>query len=250
MIEKQIVTIPSLTGDTGRKAYIYLPQSYGYGERYPVLYMFDGHNLFDDSEATFGKSWGLSRFLDENNVPLIVAAVECNRKGNERLSEYSPEDFGFKGGEKIRGRGKKYMDWLVGEFKPYIDDNFDTLKEREYTFIGGSSMGGLMTIYALAKYSDIFSRGAALSPSLWIGGEQILPKFLKSAKFKYGTHLYVDYGSCEFKNHATQKRAFAEACSIFIERGVNLTARIIDGGTHDEASWERQIPYFLAAFGF
>ena len=147
MIERFKITILPLTKDKERTAYVYLPAGYGGTDRrYPVMYMFDGHNLFSDGEATYGKSWGLSKFLDENRVPLIVAAVECNHEGNSRLSEYSPVDFTFKDGEKIKGNGKKYMDWLVGSFKPFIDENCLTLPDREHTAIGGSSKGGFMTL--------------------------------------------------------------------------------------------------------
>ncbi len=164
------IEIPPLTGGRKRKAYIYLPDGYdGVEDRYPVMYMFDGHNLFSDKEASYGKSWGLAEYLDGTRTRLIVAAAECNHEGNCRLSEYSPLDFTMRG-EKIRGRGKQYMDWLVKTFKPYIDANYRTLPDREHTAIGGSSMGGLMTVYALSAYNKYFSRGAALSPSLWACG--------------------------------------------------------------------------------
>lgn len=250
MIERFEVEIPSLTGDKKRKAYVYLP--YGYGKenkRYPVIYMFDGHNLFSDKEATFGKCWGLSDYLDKTKTELIVAAVECNHEGNNRLSEYSPVDFYFKNGEKIVGKGKKYMDWLVKTFKPYIDENYLTLPERQNTAIGGSSMGGLMTLYALSKYNRYFSKGAALSPSLWACGGGV-PEFIENAKFLKDTQIYTDYGSREFVNHSEQKKAFSLTCSNLIERGVAVTARVVLGGTHSEASWEKQIPIFLNALGF
>ena len=148
MVDEWEVEIPALTGAVKRRAYVYLPDGYDYDEdrRYPVMYMFDGHNLFYDGHATYGKSWGLAEYLDSTRTPLIVAAVECNHDGNGRLSEYSPVDFVMKNGDKIKGRGKKYMDWLVGAFKPYIDKNLRTLPDRSNTAIGGSSMGGLMTV--------------------------------------------------------------------------------------------------------
>lgn len=249
MIESWNVEIPPLTGAKKRKAYAYLPQGWETsGRRYPVMYMFDGHNLFSDGEATYGKSWGLSDYLDRTGTQLIIAAVECNHEGNERLSEYSPVDFAFKGGERIKGRGRKYMDWLVKEFKPYIDKSFPTLPERENTAIGGSSMGGLMTLYALAKYNAYFSKGAALSPSLWV--EDDVPGFLKSGKFAKDTLIYTDYGSREFANHKNQRTDFARTCAYLIGRGVNLTARVVSGGDHSEASWERCIPYYMDALGF
>lgn len=244
------VEIPSLTGKKKRKAYIYLPNGYENSDiSYPVMYMFDGHNLFSDAEATFGKSWGLKDYLDCTDTHLIVAAVECNHEGNSRLSEYSPVDFTYKTGEKIKGRGRKYMDWLVKEFKPYIDANFRTLKGRENTAIGGSSMGGLMTLYALAAYNGYFSRGAALSPSLWVGGGGV-PEFISNGKFGKNTLLYMDYGSREFKNHGVQQRVFATACKELIDKNVLLTSRIVPDGTHSEASWEKQIPFFMNALNF
>ncbi|MDE7083617.1 MAG: alpha/beta hydrolase [Clostridia bacterium] len=249
MVIRSKIQIPALSGEAERRAFVYLPVGYdGSGEtRYPVLYMFDGHNLFTDEEATFGKCWGLEKFLDGNKVPLIVAAVECNHKGNSRLSEYSPVSFDFHG-QRIVGRGKKYMDWLVGTFKPFIDNNFSTLPDRANTMIAGSSMGGLMTLYALAKYGRYFSRGAALSPSLWVQNGRV-PDFIVKANFKNDCVLFTDYGTKEFKNHAPQRELFGETFKILCEKGVAVTARIVPGGAHSEASWEREIPYFLKTLG-
>ena len=80
MIETWNVTIPELTGKEARKAYLYLPDSYweDEGRRYPVLYMFDGHNVFFDQDATYGKSWGMGAYMDATRTQAIVAAVECN----------------------------------------------------------------------------------------------------------------------------------------------------------------------------
>ena len=213
------------------------------------MYMFDGHNLFSDEEATYGKSWGLADYLDFTQTQVIIAAVECNTVGNGRLSEYSPVDFTAWKGEKIKGRGKKYMDWLVHEFKPYIDETYPTLPDRENTAIGGSSMGGLMTLYAMSKYGKYFSKGAALSPSLWVNGESVIP-FIKDAKFRKDTIIYMDYGSRELANHTAQRKAFADTCSTLLQKEVHLTARIVPGGVHSEASWQEQIPFFMNVLGF
>jgi predicted alpha/beta superfamily hydrolase len=249
MVERFKVKIPALDGDEERTAYVYLPVGYEKEERrYPVIYMFDGHNLFCDEEATFGKSWGLSDYLDKTSTPLIVAAVECNHKGNSRLSEYSPVSFTFHG-EKIVGKGKKYMDWLTGTFKPFIDEHYLTLPDRANTYIGGSSMGGLMTLYALANYNSYFSKGAALSPSLWVEGEN-LPAFMARGKYGKDSVLYMDYGSKEFANHSPQRQAFCKAYTLLVEKGVFVTARVVPFGVHSESSWEAQIPLFLKVFGF
>ena len=244
MVIRNKVKIPTLSGEDERTSYIYLPVGYERGDRrYPVLYTFDGHNLFSDEEATFGKSCGLSDYLDYTDTPIIVAAVECNHKGNSRLSEYSPVSFDYHG-ERVIGRGKKYMDWLTSDFKGWVDSSFRTLPDRENTFIAGSSMGGLMTIYALAKYGNYFSRGAALSPSLWVQEGQV-PTFISKAKFRQDTRLYTDYGSKEFSNHSPQRELFGEVFKILCFKGVDVTARIVPGGTHCEATWQKEIPYFM-----
>lgn len=249
MVESWNITIPSLTKRKERKAYVYLPVDYDENGGYPVMYMFDGHNLFDDSEATFGRSWRLADYLDYTRTQIIIAAVECNGAGNGRLEEYTPisfkdDEFGY-----IKSRGKKYMDWLVKKFKPFIDENFATLPDRANTAIAGSSMGGLMTIFALSKYGKYFSRGAALSPSLWVSGGE-MPAFLKDGKLGKDTLLYTDYGSEEFSNHPAQRKVFAQTCAYLIERGVNVAARVVKGGTHCEASWEKSVPYFMNVLGF
>ncbi|MCM1237537.1 MAG: alpha/beta hydrolase-fold protein, partial [Ruminococcus flavefaciens] len=146
-------------------------------------------------------------------------------------------------GKKIRGRGDKYMKWLVTKFKPLIDKNYSTLPDRANTAIGGSSMGGLMTLYAISKYNRYFSKGAALSPSVWACGG--VPGFIKSGRFGRDTVLYTDYGSREFKNHDGMKTLFAQTTSALIEKGVFVTSRIVPHGTHSEESWEKCVPYFM-----
>ena len=127
MLEEWNVTVPALTGDEERRAWVYVPDSAWADRerRYPVLYMFDGQNLFRDEDATYGKSWGLLDYLTEHNVPLIVAAVECNKHAEDepcggRLSEYSPFDISFGDWGDIKGRGELTMDFLINDlFKIY-----------------------------------------------------------------------------------------------------------------------------------
>ena len=152
MIDTWNITIPELTGDTERRAYVYLPNALEDDPdgRYPVLYMFDGHNVFFDEDATYGKSWGMGDYLDAHDVPLIVAAVECSHDPNNgRLSEYSPFSFQDSQLGRVQGRGQATMEWMTREFKPFIDENFPTLSDRSHTFSAGRSMGGLMSLYAL-----------------------------------------------------------------------------------------------------
>lgn len=250
MIDIWPVTIPQLTGEEERKVYVYVPNAYRRHpeERYPVLYMFDGHNLFYDEEASYGKSWGLKEYLDKTRKPLIVVGVECNHHSEEeecggRLSEYSPFDFDDPNWGFIKGRGKITMDWFVKELKPYIDDNYPTLRDRRHTFIAGSSMGGLMTIYALTKYNRYFSRGAALSPALLFGYEEYY-RLIENSLIRKGTVMYMDYGEKELR-YDHLKGIYSHACGLLVKKGVLLESRIVPGGFHSEASWERQIPFFM-----
>ena len=176
MTERFEVTFPLLGGSEERYAYIHLPNSYFHNEnkRYPVLYMFDGHNVFFDADATYGKSWGMEKYMNRSRTQMIIVAVECNHdQNNGRLKEYAP--FTFKNAQVgvIEGRGKVTMDWYVNELKPAVDAHFRTMPDREHTFVAGSSMGGLMSLYALTKYNHIFSRAAALSPSLWVAPRKV-----------------------------------------------------------------------------
>ena len=250
MVKKWDVTIPALCGKKTPKAYIFLPDYYEEDQfrRYAVLYMFDGHNVFFDADAAFGKSWGMASYMAWARKPLIIVAVECNKKGNGRMREYSPYNFEDPKWGKIRGRGKAYMDWLVNELKPYIDKNYRTLSDREHTVIAGSSMGGLMSLYAATAYNHVFQRAACLSPSLWTAPEKILG-IVESADIKNDTTIYMDYGSEEMFNHPGNVAALMDMDRLLVTKRVNLAFRIVPGGTHSEASWEKQIPIFMDCLG-
>lgn len=251
MIETWNITIPELSGDTIRRAYVYLPTDYDPEDekRYPVLYMFDGHNVFFDEDATYGKSWGMGKYLDYTDTPVIVAAVECNHEGNGRLEEYSPVSFQDKWFGSVTGKGQIYMDWLVNVFKPYIDDNYKTLPDRENTRICGSSMGGLMSLYAVSVYNHIFSSCAALSPSIWVS-KKVVREFFADHPIDPETLVYMNYGSEEMSNHKRMMVEYANYTAFLIKHKINLISHIVKGGTHTEEAWEQQIPLFMKCLGF
>ena len=248
MILKQKLRVPTPDGENERFAYVYLPEAAKKepSRRFPVLYMFDGHNVFYDADATYGKSWGLGEYLDAHKLPLIVAAVECNHDPRgARLSEYAPYDFSARGLGEIRGCGRQTMDWLTGVFKPMIDAHLPTKPERGHCFIAGSSMGGLMSLYAMAEYSAVFSRAAALSPSIDFGASK-LDTMLRGAAFPPGTVLYLDYGENEMRGRRGMERRWRTVNRLLLQKGVLLTSRLVPGGEHCEASWEKQNPFFLS----
>ena len=247
MIKRWNITIPELTGSVPRKAYIYVPDAAKRDPeaRFPVLYMFDGHNVFYDRDATYGKSWGMADYVRRTKLPMIIAAVECNHSPDGgRLREYAPFTFTCDELGRIQGRGRTTMQWLIRSFKPFIDANFPTLPDREHTFIAGSSMGGLMSLYAVTNYNRVFSRAAALSPSVWFGEEK-LEKMLRSHPMGEDTVVYMDYGSREMDFHPGMKDHFYAVAAILAERNVHLTTRIVPQGDHNEATWEKQLPIFM-----
>lgn len=245
MLKKWNVTIPQLS-DEERRVYVYLPDSYRRGQkRYPVLYMFDGHNLFFDSDATYGKSWGLKSYMEKSRTQLIIVAVECSHEPNNgRLSEYSPFDFSDEKYGSVEGRGSITMDWLAYELKPYIDSQFRTRPERKATFIGGSSMGGLMALYGLVDYNHIFSRAMALSPSLWVEPKQ-LAELIRQADMKPDSVLYMDYGEKELHNHKGMHKTYGTIVNQLHKKHILLSSRMIPHGVHSEASWEKQLPFAI-----
>ena len=144
----------------------------------------------------------------------------------------------------MTGKGKLTMRWMIRSFKSYIDQNYRTLSDREHTFIAGSSMGGLMSLYAVLSYNRFFSRAAALSPSLWTHPAAI-DHMVKRAAVGPDTIVYMDYGSEEFANHDGMQKQFRRTAGALADKGVYVTSRVVPHGDHSEASWEKQIPIFM-----
>ena len=249
MIKQWEVKIPELSGNMQRLVYVYLPEDYATsGKRYPVRYMFDGHNVFSDTHATYGKSWGMSEYLAEHKKDLIIVAVECNHQGNKRLEEYSPVDFEFPDVGHVPGHGKTYMDWMVGTLKPYIDAQYPTLTDRENTSIAGSSMGGLMALYGVCDYNHVFKKAACISPSFWMSKDKVLA-IVTGANMGTDSTVYINYGSLELPNHTTSSEALVAVARTLLTRRVNVMLKIVPGGIHNESSWEKQIPEFMEYLG-
>lgn len=247
MIKRWTVSYPGATGYQRRRCYVYLPVDYDLDpeRRYPVLYMFDGQNLFFNKDATFGKSWGLGRCLDRMHAPLIVAALECNPDpDNARLSEYCPFDWTDSQLGPFKGRGEQTMKWFINRFKPYIDSHFRTIPFREYTFIGGSSMGGLMALYAVTRHNEIFGRAASFSPTLDADVDK-LSGIINESEIDPNTLVYMDYGAEEFRYEPFQIANFIRISSDLLHKEVMLQSRIAPRGTHTEASWEKQLPFAI-----
>ena len=235
-----------------RNTFVYLPDDWQTsGKRYPVVYMFDGHNLFFDATATFGTCWGLKEYMDAHPQAIIVAP-ECNHEGNARLEEYSPYDFQWQEFD-IHGRGKAYLQWMVDELKPLIDAQYPTLPDREHTAIGGSSMGGLMSLYGVTAHNDVFRCAACLSPSVRFSFTEVKAD-IRRAKLAPDTRVYLSWGECEAKNKHGMAQYTAKALEVnalLTEKGAVTYPYFQLGGKHCEADWQKQLPRcFKFLFGW
>jgi len=159
--------IPQL--NRARRIWLYLPPDYATStKRYPVLYMHDGQNLFDNATA-FSGEWGVDEALDQlqaqGDYGCIVVGVDNG--GASRTSEYTPYANALYGG----GQGNAYVDFLSNTLKPYIDQNYRTKTDRLHTGIMGSSLGGLISLYGGIKKPEVFGRIGVFSPAFWINPE-------------------------------------------------------------------------------
>jgi predicted alpha/beta superfamily hydrolase len=144
-----------------RRIWIYVPPEYGHTKKhFPVLYMHDGQNLFDDATA-FSEEWCVDETINANKEKCIVVGIDNGR--SSRISEYSVHDT-----EHGKGEGLLYLEFIVQTLKPYIDQSFRTLPEPSTTGIAGSSLGGLISFYAGLMFPKVFGSIGVLSPSFWL----------------------------------------------------------------------------------
>lgn len=220
---------------TTRRIWIYLPRGYesNPAQRYPVLYMHDGQNLFDDATSYAGE-WGIDEFLDTTKLPpCIVVGID---NGPKRMNEYNPFDSERFG----KGEGDAYVDFIVQTLKPFIDSGFRTMPGPKHTIIAGSSMGGLISFYALLRYPTVFGGAGVFSPSFWIAPsieEQInkTGNNLRSKIFFYaGTDESLTMVS-DMEKVDAQVKTKSLAQTIIVVR---------DGWKHSEAAWRSVFPDF------
>jgi metallo-beta-lactamase class B len=234
-------SIPQL-GRT-RRVWIYLPQGYASSHRrYPVLYMHDGQNVFDDSTSYAGE-WGVDETLDSLSARgdrgVIVVAVDNG--GTKRLDEYSPWKNAHYGG----GEGDAYVDFLAHTLKPYIDRHYRTRPDRLNTGVAGSSMGGLISLYAALKYPRVFGRVGVFSPALWFAAPQLL-SYARNARPLPGTRIYFVVGAKEGDTPEVyvndQLRMVDTLAAAGFRRGRNVVSYVRADGVHAEWFWRREFP--------
>ena len=217
-----------------------LPHDYDTSEKhYPVIYLQDGQNLYDDY-APYG-NWGLDKRLavmaEKGMGDVIIIAIDHAKE--ERLKEFTPTIAHTKMGT---GDGKKYVRFLADTLKPYVDQHFRTLPEREHTAVGGSSMGGLISIYAGLMYPEVYGKLLIFSPSLWL-----TPKIYFDAINFYNpfdTKVYVYAGGKESETMIPNVQRLKKALEKkgIDESVIDINLSIDPQGQHNEEQWGKEFP--------
>lgn len=225
-----------------RDLLVYLPPSYGSSDRrYPVLYMHDGQNLFDQA-TSFSYEWQVDETMQSLSAEGLEAiVVGIPNTGTQRLREYSPFSQPRMGG----GAGERYLAWVTQTVKPMIDQEFRTLPTAEYTGILGSSMGGLISMYAMFRYRHVFGMVGAMSPAFWFNRDTLYP-FIDRLPF-LGGKVYLDVGTSEGSERfrSDVRRMFDLLRHKGYQMGRDLLYVEELGGMHDEIAWGRRLPTAL-----
>jgi predicted alpha/beta superfamily hydrolase len=233
---------------TDRDVLVYLPPGYESETRarYPVLYLHDGQNLFDGATAFIpGQDWRVdetAQSLIESDAIEPVIIVGVYNTGKERVEEYTPSaDPRF----KVGGKAALYGRLLVEELKPFIDSHYRTKTDAKNTGLGGSSLGGLVTMYLGLNYPDVFGKLAVVSPSVWWDNRRILGDV---AAFRATQHarIWLDMGTDEGANAAAEARSLRDA---LVSKGWRLGSDLkyfeAQGAKHTEAAWALRVEPIL-----
>ncbi|ANH82139.1 hypothetical protein A8C56_15210 [Niabella ginsenosidivorans] len=223
-----------------RTVRIYLPAGYNTDKkkRYPVLYLQDGQNVFDEFTSYAGE-WDVDGFMDTTALPpSIVVAVDNG--GDKRLDEYCPYPV-----KSIPGaEGNLYADFMVQTLKPYIDRQYRTLKSKPNTFIAGSSMGGLISFYTALQYPKIYGGVGVFSPSFWITEDKVYADIKKLGP-ALNSFIYFYVGLLEGDTMPNDLlKAMKDLAAV---SKAELTAVIRSGGGHNEEAWRKEFPLFYQA---
>ena len=233
--------------DFDRTVTVYLPPGYeaDRARRYPVLYLHDGQNVFDRATSV-GEEWRVDETAQEmieagKIAPVIVVGIW--NTGVHRIDEYAPTPRPDKGGG---GKADDYGKMLVQELKPFIDRTYRTLPSAANTAMGGSSLGGLVTMHVGLRYPTVFSRLAALSPSVW-WDDRVILREVEALPAKLPVKIWLDAGDREGDDVIADARALKDALvAKGWAEGQDLAYLEAQGGEHNEASWAARIGAVLA----
>ncbi len=239
---------PSKILGNRRDVLVYLPRDYRRfsQQRYPVLYLQDGQNVFDAATSFSGVEWGVDeaaeRLIKENLVESLIVVAVANT-GEQRVDEYAPTrgviDVRAKRKKRSKGLARKYGYFLMNELKPYIDRKYRTIPGAEFTGLGGSSLGGLVTLAIGILYPQVFGRLMVMSPSIWWDNFAIY-RLVDSIEQKPPLKIWLDTGTAEPGwEHAR------ELLNRLVEKGWKLNKDLqymeAQGADHSERAWAARV---------
>ncbi len=245
---------PSRILRNNRDLIVYLPPDYEADKRkrYPILYLHDGQNLFDGTTSfTYGQEWRVDEtaqsLIGAGKIePLIIVGIY--NAGDERTDEYTPTRDAKR---KIGGKAELYGRMLVEELKPFIDANYRTLNHTRHTGLGGSSLGGLVSLYLGLKYPEVFSRLAVVSPSVWFDDKKIV-HYVNALTKRPKLRIWLDTGTKEGGTAQEAQETVANArllLETLIGKGWKLGRDLIyfekDDAEHNENAWAARVEPML-----
>jgi predicted alpha/beta superfamily hydrolase len=229
-----------------RDLIVYVPP--GYDEqphrRFPVLYLHDGQNLFDRATAFGGQDWnvhGAADYLIQGGAiePLIIVGIY--NTGKSRIYEYTPTKVPKLGG----GRADRYAKFLMQEVMPFVQQQYRALPEPSQTGIGGSSLGGLVSLYIGLKHPQVFGKIAALSPSVW-WNQRVILRLAAAANPQPRPRIWLDIGTREGPKIVPDVEQFRD---LLLKKGwredQDLHYERVEGAEHNEAAWSQRVGPFL-----
>jgi len=249
----QLLQLPILTSNQPRIIRVLLPEGYeNSNQKYPVLYMHDGQNLFEDETSYGGHSWGIDETLKDLKLDqMIVVGIDNSEL---RLFEYSP----WKSVPEVKkitaidtgGLGDIYADFVVNQVKPFIDQTYRTLADYEHTMIAGSSMGAYISTYIGVKYPNVFSVIGVFSLASWFNEPDFL-NFLNSSFIDPNQRYFISIGKKESSDESNP--TFSE---IYLNNSRNLK-RLLESKNvsdifyietddkHNELAWRKVFKEFV-----
>ena len=237
-----------------RNVIVYLPPGYdaNKNQRYSVFYMHDGQNLFDGATSFIpGQEWRVDETAEAlikagKIAPLIVVGIY--NAGSERVNEYTAaQDAQY----KVGGKADLYGRFMVEELKPFIDKTYRTKSDAKHTGLGGSSLGGLISLYLGLKYPAVFTRIAVVSPAVWWADNHIV-RFVENQSHKPPLRIWLDTGTKEGRDAPEVQRTVDGARllkTMLIKKGwkdgKNLKYFEAEGAEHNERAWAARTPEIL-----
>ncbi|SFO11339.1 alpha/beta hydrolase [Proteiniclasticum ruminis] len=256
-MKREDIHIEMLSGEK-RRVRLLLPERLKAGEKVPVLYMFDGQNLFEKEDAFGGVTWGVQEALEaliDRQEALPMAVVGIDNAGACRLDEYGPWPFIVENYSSA-GEGGNFAKHFIERILPLLEKEYPLKTEREYRALAGSSMGGLMTSYIGATYPEMFGTLGVFSLASWVSEEPFIEMLEKEGEYR-NARIFLQVGTeeereAEGKVDYEHSQTYIDNSMRFLKKALKKGASLEDlmvkigaGKTHNEGAWASYMEEFI-----